>query len=197
MDKKKESDIDKLLDKMREENLQYRESGGNKGLEILEDEEDIVIESRYHDSKKQEKREIPGEMMETKGKKKKKKKNKVDKIQEKAELPEKKTKKLKNRPKTAKPINKHLLSTKKLKKIDKLTLFLNRQQEWQSDGFLKTNKLNTREGRKLDLISRLKQRPFEVSKKKANLYEPNNYVPVHEKRRDDLRFTTRIKMLSF
>ena len=84
------------------------------------------------------------------------------------------------------------------KKSDKLQHFKSWEAIWSTSNFINTNRPDNREGRKLNLISRFKKKPFEP-KKKADPGKllKNDFIPPNEKRRDDIRFNTRMKMLSF
>ena len=84
------------------------------------------------------------------------------------------------------------------KKSDKLQHFKSWEAIWSTSNFIHTNRPDNREGRKLNLISRFKKKAFEP-KKKADPIKllKNDFIPPNEKRRDDLRFNTRMKMLSF
>jgi hypothetical protein len=83
------------------------------------------------------------------------------------------------------------------KKSDKLALFKSWEAVWSTSNFICSNRLSDREGRKLDLVSRFKKKQFETKKKTDTVkLIKNDFVPPNEKRRDDLRFNTRMKMMS-
>jgi hypothetical protein len=84
----------------------------------------------------------------------------------------------------------------KKKKNDTVALFQLRQKEWKLNTFLKTNGLTTREGRKLNLGTGNYVKDFEIKKKDVHEFIRNNFTAPHEKRRDDIRFQTRIKMMT-
>ena len=87
------------------------------------------------------------------------------------------------------------------KKTDRLQLFLNRKQEWDSQAFLKHNSLSTKGGRKLNLADshRMRQTFQITSRPRSHNSSTLNFVPPHQKRRDDIRSSIRSKMqkLSF
>lgn len=83
--------------------------------------------------------------------------------------------------------------TRKSKRTDPVSLYQQRQREWQSNKFLKANKENAREGRKLKLAAYSTRPSFQVVHERPPIPKPG-YVAPHEKRRDDLRFQTRARM---
>ena len=84
----------------------------------------------------------------------------------------------------------------KLKKSDPVSLFHQRQQEWNKSSFLRANKENNRQGRKLNLNPNQFRKDFEVVKNSSvHDYIKTDYIAPHQKRRDDLRFHTRMKMM--
>ena len=84
----------------------------------------------------------------------------------------------------------------KLKKSDPVSLFHQRQQEWNRSSFLRANKEQNRQGRKLNLNPSQFRKDFEPIKSTSiHDYIKNDYVAPHLKRRDDLRFSTRMKMM--
>ena len=230
MDNKRIEDIERLLQKMREENMQYRENKQNlysKTLDNEDDDEDFVIESRYKESKKeilpekQFKAKVVNESEEEDSDEeeeaklrlkrrlddlKSRKTNlgppvRVKEIESESDgstpPPPKATRPM-SRPTTAKVIPSYIQTPMgKKKKNDPVALFQQRQREWKSNSFLKSNNLNTREGRKLNLGPSYHPKSFELNKKKdVHEYIRNEYTAPHEKRRDDVRFNTRVKMMS-
>lgn len=233
MDNKRNDDIERLLQRMREENKGYREhkqGSGPKKAENDADEEDEYhnLQSRYREDHpdKNPKKETKSkavycedsdseEIVKEKSKKRlkrksfdaKAKKNKLipqprvkeskQSLDQKKEAVKSAKKKAENvRPKTARVVSCGKPSpTLKKKKSDTVALFLQREKQWKADCFLKTNLLDTREGRKLNLaLGSLKG--FEVYKKKdVHEFIKNEFVPPHEKRRDDVRLQTRAKMM--
>lgn len=79
------------------------------------------------------------------------------------------------------------------KRTDPVSLYQQRQREWQSNKFLKANKENAREGRKLKLAAYSLRPSFQVVHERPPVPK-QGYVAPHEKRRDDLRFQTRARM---
>jgi hypothetical protein len=228
MDSKRIEDIERLLQKMREENLQYRENKQNlysKTLENDEDDDDFVIESRYKEPKKEklpekdEKFQIVQESEEESSdveeKAKERLKKRLDELKNKRNnlgppvrvkedssssdsTPPNKPVRPLSRPTTAKVIPSYIQTPfGKKKRNDPVALYQQRQREWKSNSFLKANNLNTREGRKLNLNPSYHQKTFELNKKKdVHEFIRNDYTAPHEKRRDDVRFSTRVKMMS-
>jgi hypothetical protein len=117
------------------------------------------------------------------------------------------------RPQTAKPVPKPaesrpvtalprtpslILSTpsKKTPKTDRVALFQQRQKQWRSQPFLAANSDSNRQGRKLNLAPHKHMKDFAVVKlKSVHDYIRNDYVAPHLKRRDDVRLSTRAKMM--
>lgn len=229
MDNKRIEDIERLLQKMREENMQYRENKQNlysKGFENEDDEDDFVIESRYKESKKDQipekhpkvniTEESSDESSEDSSEAKKRLKKRLDDLKNRKtnlgppvrvkenrssseeSTPPPKVNRPISRPTTAKVVPSYIQTPAgKKKKTDPVALFQQRQREWKSNSFLKSNNLNTREGRKLNLAPSYHQKNFELNKKKdVHEYIRNDYTAPHEKRRDDVRFNTRVKMMS-
>ena len=229
MDNKRIEDIERLLQKMREENMQYRENKQNlysKTLENDEDDDDFVIESRYKESKIeklpekdlkpktiQESDEDSSDVEEEAKQRLKKRLDELKnrkpnlgppvRVQENESSSEESTPPYKptrpaSRPTTAKVIPSYIQTPLgKKKRNDPVALFQQRQREWKSNSFLKANCHGTREGRKLNLNPNYHQKTFELSKKKdVHEFIRNDYKAPHEKRRDDVRFSTRVKMMS-
>lgn len=86
----------------------------------------------------------------------------------------------------------HTPSTKP-KRTDPVSLYQQRQREWQNNKFLKANKENAREGRKLKLAAYSQRPSFQVVHERPPVPK-QGYVAPHEKRRDDLRLQTRARM---
>lgn len=103
------------------------------------------------------------------------------------------------RPSTALPRAPSLiLSTpsKKTPKTDRVALFQQRQKQWKSQPFLAANSDSNRQGRKLNLAPHKHAKDFEVQKlKSVHDYIRNDYIAPHMKRRDDLRLSTRARMM--
>lgn len=230
MDGKRIEDIERLLQKMREENLMYRENKQNlysKQIENEDDEEDHNLPSRYREMEPAKNNKKPSELdhedqedsdeevdSEEEARERLKKrldelKNRKTKLgppvrvkdtkQEEDSEEEQPSPKAKppTRPTTAKVIPSYIPSPMvKRKKNDPVSLFQQRQKEWKANTFLRSNTLNTREGRKLNLASTNHPKDFEVKKKDVHEYIRNNYTAPHEKRRDDIRFQTRVKMMT-
>jgi hypothetical protein len=104
-----------------------------------------------------------------------------------------------SRPVTALPRTPSLiLSTpsKKTPKTDRVALFQQRQKQWKSQPFLAANSDSNRQGRKLNLAPHKHMKDFAVVKlKSVHDYIRNDYVAPHLKRRDDIRLSTRAKMM--
>lgn len=230
MDNKRIEDIERLLQKMREENMQYRENKQNlysKTLENEDDDDDFVIESRYKESKKEilpekqfkaklineSEEDSSDEEEEAKQRLKKRlddlksrktnlgppvRVKEIDSESDESTPPPPKVSRPMSRPTTAKVIPSYIQTpVGKKRKNDPVALFQQRQREWKSNSFLKSNNLNTREGRKLNLGPSYHQKNFELNKKKdVHEYIRNEYTAPHEKRRDDVRFNTRVKMMN-
>jgi len=81
----------------------------------------------------------------------------------------------------------------KPKRTDPVSLYQQRQREWQNSKFLKANKENAREGRKLKLAAYSLRPSFQVVHERPPVPK-QGYVAPHEKRRDDLRLQTRARM---
>ena len=82
---------------------------------------------------------------------------------------------------------------KKQNKGDRLRSFQRWDFLWKSSKFLRANEFNSKEGRKLRLDRRKYRESFQIFKKQAT-YEENTYQPPHTKKRDELRFNTRMKL---
>ena len=221
MDSKRIEDIERLLQKMREENSQYRENKQNlytKQPDNEDDEEENPLQSRYRetkheriyenetnqieedsddeeDSEEQAKLRIKKRLNELKTRKTKI--ASMSKAKNILEDEESKPKPQISRPTTAKVIPSYIPSPQiKKRKNDPVALYQQRQKEWKNNHFLKSNSMNTREGRKLNLVSSNHAKDFELSKKKdVHEFIRQNYTAPHEKRRDDVRFQTRAKMM--
>ncbi|CAG9330508.1 unnamed protein product [Blepharisma stoltei] len=249
MENKRIGDIDRLLQKLKEENNQYRnskklqeeieENKENPDYRQDEEEEEDYLPSRYKrepsyhsESEEEEGEEQDEDQEENSGREdireaesedeelsEEEEEDTREKIRKRLEEIRKKKNQLgppvrvekaqeaPQRPHTAKPQIYRPQSAKfpktpsffatpittKKKKSDPVALFNQRQREWKSNAFLRSNTLNTREGRKLNLNP--PQKDFEVVKASHD-YRKNNYVAPHEKRRDDIRNITKMKMLS-
>lgn len=114
------------------------------------------------------------------------------------------------RPQTAKPIKaarpssalprapSMILSTptRKTSKIDRVALFQQRQKQWKRQPFLAVNTDGNRQGRKLNLAPHKHAKDFQVQKlKSVHDYIRTDFVAPHMKRRDELRLSTRAKMM--
>ena len=75
-----------------------------------------------------------------------------------------------------------------------MALFQQRQQDWRNTAFLKSGS-NLKEGRKLNLSQYSARRPFKTIRHSQNVPRPT-YVAPHEKRRDDVRYEMRMKLMS-
>jgi hypothetical protein len=215
MDSKRIEDIERLLQKMREENMQYRENKQNlytKPIENDEDEEENSLPSRYREAIPEKSKRSSESIEENseddysdeestqKIKKRldelKNRKNKlgpplrVKEDQERPKIPV-------SRPTTAKIIPSYIPSPQiKRKKNDPVALYQQRQKGWKSNTFLRSNTSNNREGRKLNLVPSNHAKDFEITKKKTVHGHTKTYTAPHEKRRDDIRFQTRVKMMN-
>ncbi|OMJ67058.1 hypothetical protein SteCoe_35875 [Stentor coeruleus] len=228
MDSKRIEDVERLLQKMREENFMYKKNKQNFNIKPGEDrdnEGDINLSSPYREIDQAKGIKEPVEKKLKAYKKIKKEGNIENKPKEKLK---KALKKLKNHnkkhsnqrikgnkdkenleidnksPKSKKvtrsatiknlPCYTHSPITKK-KKNDTVALYQLRQKEWESNTFLKSNTLTTREGRKLNLGTGNHIKNFEIKKNNVHEFIRNNFTAPHDKRRDDIRFQTRIKMM--
>ena len=227
MDNKRIEDIERLLQKMREENREYRENKQNlyvKPTDNEEEEEENNLPSRYREAEQEKnpkKQEIKTQEDENSSeddqdseeearqriKKRldelKSRKNKLGppvrvKDEEDSNNEEPIYRPIVSRPTTAKVIPSYIPSPQvKKRKNDPVALFQQRQKEWKANSFLRSNTLHTREGRKLNLTTSNHAKDFELSKKKdVHAYINQPYVAPHEKRRDDVRFQTRVKMMT-
>ena len=226
MDNKRIEDIERLLQKMREENMQYRENKNNlysKTFENDDDDDENNLPSRYreNDQERKEKKpevkiqnydesseeeedseEIARERIKKRLDELKTRKNKlgppvrVKDEEEEDEVPKQRIQI--SRPTTAKVIPSYIPSPQvKKKKNDPVALYQQRQKEWKASSFLRSNTMNTREGRKLNLKTNNHAKNFELNKKKdVHEYIRESYTAPHEKRRDDVRFQTRVKMMT-
>ena len=234
MDSKRIEDIERLLQKMREENTMYRENKQNlysKPQDNEEEEEYTNLPSRYREAesskeaKKPEpkeeeeddsnsdsnsvddaeaKRRLQKRLEELKSRKKKLgppqrvKEPKFPELDANSSSSDHKPRAPVTRPTTAKVISSYIPSPSlKKRKNDPVALYQQRQKEWKASSFLRANTLNTREGRKLNLAVSNHAKDFELSKRKdVHAYIRTDYTAPHEKRRDDVRFQTRAKMMS-
>eukprot|EP00347_Sterkiella_histriomuscorum_P021787 403332767 len=88
-------------------------------------------------------------------------------------------------------------------KCDRLKMFMKMNDQWKSDKFLSNNHVKhpneSREGRKLNLASYNQQyKKQEIVKKNPNnapQYKLSSYVIQSERKRDDVRYEIRMKML--
>ncbi|OMJ82589.1 hypothetical protein SteCoe_16635 [Stentor coeruleus] len=229
MENKRIEDVERLLQKMRDENLMYKKNKENlytKPLENQDDEEDINLPSRYREMEQVKEKKESVEKKHKSDKHTKKEGNTEDKPKDKLKKVLKKLKNHKKKLSTPKakenkdkenleikhqspkvkkvirsattknlPYNKPSPIVKK-KKNDTVALYQLREKEWKSNAFLKSNALTTREGRKLNLAAGNYIKDFEVKKKDVHEFIRNNFTAPHEKRRDDIRFQTRIKMMT-
>lgn len=229
MDSKRIEDVERLLQKMREENFMYKKNKQNlytKPAENQDDEEDVNLPSRYREIEQAKGIKESLEKKHKANKHTKKEEINEDKPKEKLKKVLKKLKNHKKKPSTPRvkdnkdkenlEINRQSPKAKKVtrsattknlpcyipspmfkkKKNDTVALFQLRQKEWKLNTFLKSNGLTTREGRKLNLGTGNYIKDFEIKKKDAHEYIRNNFTAPHEKRRDDIRFQTRIKMMT-
>lgn len=228
MDNKRIEDIERLLQKMREENMQYRENKHNlysKTIENEEEEEESNLPSRYREAGTSKPQKVPAEKYgnydssEEEEEEEEEDSEEIARQRIKKRLDELKTRKTKlgppmrvkndqsdeettrkppTRPTTAKVIPSYIPSPQvKKRKNDPVALYQQRQKEWKSNSFLRSNTMNTREGRKLNLKTNNHAKNFELNKKKdVHEYIRQTFTAPHEKRRDDVRFQTRVKMMT-
>ncbi|CAG9334608.1 unnamed protein product [Blepharisma stoltei] len=81
------------------------------------------------------------------------------------------------------------------RKNDPVSMFHKHQNEWKSTSFLNSNHIGSKEGRKLNLCNQNNKKNFEIVKiKEIPSYIDLSYIAPNEKRRDSLRYLTRMKM---
>ena len=225
MDNKRIEDIERLLQKMREENLQSRENKNNlysKTIENDDEDDENNLPSRYRETDQERNHKKPEAKIQNYEESSEEDEDSEEIAREriKKRLDELKTRKTKlgppvrvkdeeedsepkqrtqiSRPTTAKVIPSYIPSPQvKKKKNDPVSLYQQRQKEWKANSFLRSNTMNTREGRKLNLKTNNHAKDFELNKKKdVHEYIRQTFTAPHEKRRDDIRFQTRVKMMT-
>jgi hypothetical protein len=217
MDGNSDEDIDRLLERMKEENDKVKEMGKIAKKEEHDDEDESEsLHSRYNEKEENsEERSLKKEDEDSPL-------NPPKTIEKKLEKGKKKIKKaaLRHMPHSAKVLNSRINGTKKRKlrkrvatgrktagfipirsvnkkKQDTVKLYIERSAEWKTNLFLKCNNTESREGRKLNLMKENYVNRFVLSKKRpVQEFIRPAYIPPHEKRRDDLRFEIRTRMMS-
>jgi len=208
MELKRIENIERLLERMREENSSYskKKPVAEQNEESSEEEQPQKLPSRYpihkpasssEDSEELSEEEAPENNSPSFGSFKPKLGPPMRVEKQPQEKPQRPGTAKAPRPSSARTLKTPSVmysQTPRKKKTDPVSLFQQRQREWKSNPFLKAN--TNKQGRKLNLAPSNFQKDFYLVKNK-NVHDYRyTYKPPHEKRRDDVRLNTRMRLMS-